>query len=348
MPILIKIVSSCVLFFAIVASVHSQISTAEESASADILMAQAVTKPGIPQVEFLEEVPTRSVPELSVTEPSPELINSVSNDYSTIDNPLTQVYSDQFQRIQDASMGSWGSPAAPSGASEWLKVPINQGSFWGIALRNPMLPAETEGWISYWMRLTNWNNSEYSTKLPGPSAALTEGASSSQQFPTVAGGNGGGGAGGTSGGPTNKGKSWSARMTITPVKSQWTTKGELGYELYHRDSPAKGSDGRVFGETQRWRLNGVNSAQILDEKWYRIKHYVKLNDIGRSNGVLRGYLNGELAYERTDISFADNPEYRNIALFLNVYHGGTIPATDDFEFYIDGIRFNVGPIDLTQ
>jgi|GEM_PF-4191274 len=273
--------------------------------------------------------------------------------FEKVGNPLTNSYTEsgQINRTEDAAWGNWGAPAPPSGERDWLKVPINKDSFWGVGHRNPLFDG-TEGWMAYSMRLVNWNQSKYATKLPGPSARLTighqkiESASDQASYDRVVGGSGGGGSE-RSGGPNGLGKSWSARMTIGAVVTDYTSKGELAYELYHSDSTNIRSDGRQFGDSEKWRVNGVNSAQILDEDWHDIKHYIKLNDIGQNNGILRGYFDGSLAYERTDIHFTDDPQFRQVAMFLNVYHGGSTPATDDFTFYMDNIRYNAGPVDRT-
>ncbi len=274
--------------------------------------------------------------------------NIETNGYQRVLNPIAERDMSVAGQLGSSSMGSWGGPPPPSGASEWLRVPVRTGDFYGTGYKVPVLPNSTEGWISYQIRLDNWEKSKHSMKIPGPSATVTGNAPSAAAFPTAIGGNGGGGAGGTTGGRDGKGKSWSARMMISGVNHEYTSKAQLGYELYHRDSTNIHSDGRQFGEPEWWDKNGWNTANIRDGNWHRVKHYIKLNDIGKSNGILRGYLNGKLSYERTNISFADNPKYRQLALFMNVYHGGSIPATDNFAVYIDDIRFNPGSVDRTD
>ncbi len=271
-----------------------------------------------------------------------------STKYQRIVNPLTDaVRRENLQRyeVKDSAFGNWGTPKPPSGNEEWLKVPVKKGTHWGNLWRNTMLPNDTEGWVSYQMRMVNWNSDE-GMKLPGISGNITQSGWNAEVFPRVIGGNGGGGAGGTTGGPDNKGKSWSARMFIAG-SDQAKYHGMLGFYIYHRDS--KNSDnGRVFGEMGWWNQNGVDSKQILDEQWHQVKMYVKLNDIGKANGILRGYFDGKLAYERTNLSLVDNPKYRNIAMYLNVWHGGSPVAPDNYTFYMDDIRFNAGPIDYTE
>jgi len=274
--------------------------------------------------------------------------DSGTTGYQRVINPIAERDSSRAAQLGSSSMGAWGGPPPPSGASEWLRVPVRTGDFYGTGYKVPVLPDSTEGWISYQIRLDNWEKSKHSMKLPGPSAKITGNAPNRAAFPTAIGGNGGGGAGGTTGGPEGKGKSWSARMIISGVNTQYTANAQLGYELYHRDSTNIHADGRQFGEPEWWDKNGWNTAYIRDGNWHHVKHYVRLNDIGKSNGILRGYLNGKLSYERTNISFADNPDYREIALFLNVYHGGSTPATDDFAVYMDDIRYNAGAIDRTD
>ena len=264
-------------------------------------------------------------------------------------NPLTdnlRPETEQNKKFYDSKYGDWGAPYPPSGNRNWVKIPIHKGSQNGVGLRNNLFPNGTEGWVSYNLRMVNWNSDE-GMKLPGLSGNVTNGTSGNAAlFKTTIGGNGGGGAGGTRLGPENKGKSWSARMFIGGGPNNSAYRGRLGYYIYHKDSSNVHNDGRIFGQMGWWTQNGVESKEVLDEEWHNVKMYVKLNDIGRNNGILRGYYDGRLAYERTNLSFADNPEYRNIALYFSVYHGGSKVAPDDYEVHIDNIRYNAGPIDL--
>lgn len=75
--------------------------------------------------------------------------------------------------------------------------------------------------------------------------------------------------------------------------------------------------------------------------WYTITQYIKLNDVGKNNGITEAYINGKLVAKKTDYVFRTNPETKiNILLFSNFLGGsGTTPLNnewfqfDDFHVY---------------
>ncbi len=254
-----------------------------------------------------------------------------------------------------AKFGDWGHPYPPSKNKEWLKIEVKKGTQVGGGWKNELLPNSTEGWVAFNMRLVNWKSDAAASKLPGISGPVTEGSGAiarkpnfSELYPKVIGGQGGGGAGGTTGGPDGKGKSWSARMMVVAANKVPERLGTLGFYTYHKDSSNINQQGRQFGQNFTWEHNGVDTREILDEKWHKIKIYVKLNDIGKSNGVLKAYFDGKLAYQRDNFSFTENPKYRGIYFFLNVYHGGNPVSPNTYTYYLDDLRFNPGSIDYTD
>jgi hypothetical protein len=74
---------------------------------------------------------------------------------------------------------------------------------------------------------------------------------------------------------------------------------------------------------------------------------VKLNTPGEKDGVLRVWIDGRPAFEKTDLRFRHTPELRIEQVWMNVYHGGREPSPHDQHLYIDNVviaRKYVGPL----
>jgi hypothetical protein len=67
-----------------------------------------------------------------------------------------------------------------------------------------------------------------------------------------------------------------------------------------------------------------SGGQLENGKWYAIEMYVKMNTPGREDGVIRGWVDGQLSYEKTNMIWRivghDNLHVRTI--WLNVHAGG--------------------------
>ena len=62
-----------------------------------------------------------------------------------------------------------------------------------------------------------------------------------------------------------------------------------------------------------------------------------MNTPGDNNGILRGWVDGQLAFEKTDIRMRDVESLEIEAVWLNVYLGGTWKAKSDRHLYIDEV-----------
>jgi hypothetical protein len=74
-----------------------------------------------------------------------------------------------------------------------------------------------------------------------------------------------------------------------------------------------------------------------------------MNTPGQNDGVLRAWIDGRLAYERTDWRWRDVDSLKIERIWMNVYHGGTVPAPQDVHLYIDNVviaRQYIGPMSL--
>jgi hypothetical protein len=83
---------------------------------------------------------------------------------------------------------------------------------------------------------------------------------------------------------------------------------------------------------------GIGTGGILQgDRWYAVETYVKMNTPGVADGVLRGWIDGVLSYEKTNMIYRkvghDNLHVRTV--WLNVYKGGTHGNCDDGYIYLD-------------
>jgi hypothetical protein len=95
-----------------------------------------------------------------------------------------------------------------------------------------------------------------------------------------------------------------------------------------------------FEDADWWRAWG----------WYAIEMYCKLNSLGKDgepgkkDGVLKAWIDGQSAYERTDLRFRDVAKLKIETVWVNVYHGGTKPAPDDLHLYLDNLVISHKPV----
>ncbi len=103
------------------------------------------------------------------------------------------------------------------------------------------------------------------------------------------------------------------------------------------------------GETWGWSLGP--SGLLHKNRWYSIEQHVKLNTPGKADGVLRAWVDGQLVFERSDIRYRDNEALKIESVWLNVYHGGVTPASNEMTLYIDNLviaRKYIGPMRRAQ
>ena len=56
-----------------------------------------------------------------------------------------------------------------------------------------------------------------------------------------------------------------------------------------------------------------------------------------NDGVLRAWVDGRLAFEKTDLRFRDIEALKVEEVWMNVYHGGTAPSPHDQHLYVDNL-----------
>lgn len=141
--------------------------------------------------------------------------------------------------------------------------------------------------------------------------------------------------------PADGSNGWSIRGGF--AKSGAATAGKptvsIGSYAYHAD--ADGPSGQFWG----WNLGPT--GRLENGRWYAIEQYVRMNTPGRRDGVFRAWIDGVLAFERTDLRFRDIDAIRIENAWFDVYHGGTAKPPREMSLYIDNVviaREYIGPM----
>ncbi len=186
-----------------------------------------------------------------------------------------------------------------------------------------------EIYFRYYLRLgDSWKQTVEGGKMPGISGTY--------------------GRAGWGGRKVNGRNGWSARglflMTL-PEGNPLAGRHPLGWYCYHADMPGTYGDHWVWTEGHRGYLE--------NNRWYCIEQYVKLNapgvagGEGHRDGILRVWIDGRPAFEKTDIRFRDVNDLKIEQIWMNVYHGGTTPSPYDQHVYVDNVvvaKKYIGPM----
>ncbi|PKO57170.1 MAG: hypothetical protein CVU28_00125 [Betaproteobacteria bacterium HGW-Betaproteobacteria-21] len=113
----------------------------------------------------------------------------------------------------------------------------------------------------------------------------------------------------------------------------------IGSYVYH--AQMEGTSGETWG----WSLGP--SGLLQKNRWYSVEQHVRLNAPGKSDGVLRAWIDGQLVFEKRDIRFRESETLKVESVWMNVYHGGVRPADKDMTLFIDNLviaRKYIGPM----
>jgi len=202
-----------------------------------------------------------------------------------------------------------------------LRVTVKQGSHMGTGFAYKFarqdLPEPEEIYFRYYVRFdADWVRSTGGGKMPGISGTY--------------------GRAGWGGRRVNGRDGWSARGHFGKTKGSRTP---LGFYCYHADMRGR------YGSSWDW---GIKDRGVLrHERWYCVQEYCRLNTPGRRDGVLRAWIDGQPAFEKTDIRFRDVPDLKIEQIWFNVYHGGSWVPKADIHVYFDNVviaRKPIGPV----
>jgi hypothetical protein len=201
-----------------------------------------------------------------------------------------------------------------------MRIAVPTGQHYGASVQYPFRERigrePQEIYFRYYLRLGNDWDPARGGKLPG-----------------IAGTYGRGGWGGR---PSDGRNGWSARGQFN---GRQDGKTPIGFYCYHADMKGR------YGNSWIWTRDDLGYLQ--NNRWYCIEQYARLNTPGANDGILRGWVDGKLAFEKTDVRMRDVPELKIECVWINIYHGGKWSATSDDHLYIDNVviaRRYVGPM----
>jgi hypothetical protein len=202
-----------------------------------------------------------------------------------------------------------GESAVPGYRGAGLEVVVPRGSHWGLGTFRPVPGPVDEAWFRYMVVLDRWTPSQ-AGKLPGFASLRT--ASARGCVPVSADRPG-----------------WSARMMYRPVGASGVAadSSRMGYYVYHLDQPDD------CGEIMEWNDAGVLSPG----SWHCIEGSVRLNRPGRSDGLLRGWVDGVEAFSRDGLRFRNSGRVGIDDLWLNVFSGGKSPSPERLDLRLDEV-----------
>jgi hypothetical protein len=180
-----------------------------------------------------------------------------------------------------------------------------------------------------------------------------------------------GGVSGSSGG----GRGWQMRWAWSDCEADVGGPNEQGLlpGWHMHDFQGANPDGHRYGSHQghggsSWGQQGPRGAVLYAGHWYCVETELKLNTVNpadnswRADGVLRTWIDGVLAFERTGMVFRTLPlhqpayngtfirPFRELGvkeLWWNWYHGGTTQSTVRRTMFVTGLvwaRARIGPM----
>ncbi len=180
-----------------------------------------------------------------------------------------------------------------------------------------------EIYFRYYLRLADdWNQTIQGGKLPGISGTY--------------------GRGGWGGRKSDGVNGWSARGLFRKTIPEGNPLGgrtPIGFYCYHADMEDR------YGTNWIWDKN--YHGYLEKNRWYSIEQYCRLNTPGEKDGVLKAWVDGKEAFEKSDVRFRLTGELRIEQIWMNLYHGGTVPSPYDQHVFIDNVviaKRYIGPM----
>lgn len=191
-----------------------------------------------------------------------------------------------------------------------LKIRVDKNGHYGLSLQYRFMDRlgyEPESiFFSYRLRLADDWNPKQGGKLPGISGTY--------------------GRAGWGGRPVNGQDGWSARGLF---KGQVNGLTPVGYYCYHADMKGQ------YGENWVWDIE--RRGYLENNRWYHIEQFIKLNTPKHNDGVLKAWVDGQLAFEKNDVRMRDTDALKIEAVWVNLYHGGKWTAETEDHIFIDEV-----------
>ena len=204
---------------------------------------------------------------------------------------------------------------AHGGRGRSLRVTVPRGEHMGTSFAyrfRERLGAEPERtYLRYDLKFDrDWSHATSGGKLPGISGTYNRA--------------------GWGGRPVHGDDGWSARGLFQSKTGGDST--AIGFYCYHADMRGKYGNDYVF------------RPRLEHGRWYRVEMECVLNTPGtdggrgKNDGILRGWIDGRPAFEKTDIRFRDVDTLKIEEIWVNVYHGGETPVPEeDIHLYLDNM-----------
>ena len=201
-----------------------------------------------------------------------------------------------------------------------LQIKVRRGDHYGASIeynfkrRTGSEPEEI--YFRYYLRFGSDWNPRRGGKLPGISGTYNRA--------------------GWGGRPSNGRNGWSARGQFNGQKQGKTP---IGFYCYHADMRGR------YGSSWIWQKDKL--GYLENNRWYCIEQYVKMNTPGKNDGILRGWVDGRPAFEKTDVRMRDVPKLKIERIWINIYHGGTWAADSNDHLFIDNVviaKQYIGPM----
>jgi hypothetical protein len=225
---------------------------------------------------------------------------------------------------QDEWRADWNSPGwansvngfgviAVNGSGKYLKEMFPKNKFGlkyaGVQWQAPLNNGYNELYLTYKVKFSKgFTNRNYHGKLPGLSGGKSNG-----------------------GGEIPNGKDgWSARYMFHGTS--------INFYLYHPEIYKDAGDSKpIKGKDYYGRGVTLDPGYTLKpEVWYTVTQRVVMNTVGKSDGLVEGYINGKLCAVQTGIRFRDT-ESLNIdkISFSNFFGGSGIAPLNDENICFD-------------
>ena len=121
---------------------------------------------------------------------------------------------------------------------------------------------------------------------------------------------------GMAGGTANTGGSVPNGEDGFSVRMMFWEDGKLSFYIYHPEQ--KGT----FGDRLFWKNKHGDTVKCVSGEWHTITHYIKLNEKNKKNGILNGWLDGELVYSDSAVMFRTTERLKIDQFLLSVFLGG--------------------------
>lgn len=116
------------------------------------------------------------------------------------------------------------------------------------------------------------------------------------------------------------------------IRMMWKQDGKIQPYVYHMNQTTNCGD----------NFDGTVLDTFNDGQWYNIRYWVKMNDPGLDNGILKIYVDNVLKFEKRDLELRSSTQYKIDTAHFSIFPGGSSSSwemTDDGYIYIDNVSW---------